>query len=364
MNPAEPRHALLEARRVVVKVGTSVVSRPDGRLAVGRIGALAEGVAALHADGRQVLIVSSGAIGLGVERLGLERRPRSVIDQQACAAAGQGTLMAMYDLTLSRLGLTAAQVLLTEADFHHRSHYVSLAATLERLLSLGAVPLLNENDVVATEHLSVFGDNDRLAALVASNIDCDALVLLSDVDSVYTAPPSQPDSERIRIWDDRPVVIGERSAGGTGGMAAKLRAAQMAAQAGVTAVIASGTQSDTLGRLFAGEDVGTVFPATPGLSRRRRWLAFATAPQGVIHVNAGARAALVDRHASLLQPGVVRVDGDWAVPSVVEIAHEGNAFARGLCQRSADEVRTALGSVARDQIVVHRDQLAVLSETA
>ena len=365
------REALRTARRIVLKVGTSVVSRPDGRIAVGRVGTLAEGVAALHAEGRQILVVSSGAIGLGVERLGFERRPRGLVEQQACAAAGQGVLMAMYDQTFSRLGLTAAQVLLTEADFHHRPRYVNLAATLERLLTLGAVPLINENDVVTTDHLAVFGDNDRLAALVATNIDCDALVLLSDVDGVYTAPPGEPGSERVATWaaregaqdrlEDR-VQLGGASAGGTGGMHAKISAAELAARAGVPTVIASGHAPGTLGQVFAGADVGTLFPATAGLSQRRRWLAFATAPAGALQINDGARRALVERQASLLQPGIVGVEGDWAGPAVVRIEHGGAEIARGQCTRDAAEVRAALGSTERGNVVVHRDQLAVLVE--
>jgi glutamate 5-kinase len=252
-------------------------------------------------------------------------------------------------------------VLLTEEDFHHRSRYVTLAATLERLLSLGAVPLINENDVVSTDHLAVFGDNDRLAALVAANIDCDALVLLSDVDGVYTAPPGEPGATRIAVWSDGDEVrLGAKSAGGTGGMSAKLGAARMAARVGVTAVIASAYQGDVLQRLFAGDDVGTMFPAEPGLSRRRRWLAFATAPQGTLHVNAGARAALVERQASLLQPGIEGVDGDFAAGAVVRVLHGGVEVARGVCQHDAARVRAALGSTARGNVVVHRDQLAVL----
>ena len=305
-------------------------------------------------------IVSSGAIGLGVERLGFDQRPRSIVDQQACAAAGQGSLIAMYEQTLSRLGITAAQVLLTEADFNDRARYVSLAETLERLLALGAVPLLNENDVVATEHLAIFGDNDRLAALVAANIHCDALVLLTDVDGVYTGPPTEPGSVRIDTWDDAPVRIGERSAAGTGGMGAKLKAAQQAAKAGVTAVIASGYAGDTLPRLFAGEALGTVFAAEAGLSRRRAWLAFATAPRGAVHVNDGAKEALLERGASLLQPGIVKVTGDWTAPAVVSVVHQGRELARGLCQADAQLVRGALGSTERDRVVVHRDQLAIL----
>lgn len=339
------------------------MTRPDGRLAVGRMGAVAEAVAALHQQGRQVLLVSSGAIGLGVEQLGFERRPRSLVDQQACAAAGQGTLVTTYDHLFSRLGLTLAQVLLTEDDFHRRARYISLGQTLERLLGLGAIPLINENDVVAAEHLSVFGDNDRLAALVSIHLACDALVLLSDVDSVRTAPPGDPASERIAVMtDDRKVSLGPASAGGTGGMQAKIRAARLAAREGVTTVVASGFLPDTLSRVMRDDDVGTRFPAASRRPSRQRWLALATVPEGTLHVNEGARRALVERRASLLQPGIIAVEGSFGPHAVVRIVHDDTEIARGQCTRNAATITAALGSTERDQVVVHRDALAILQE--
>ena len=357
--------ALAGARRIVIKVGTSVVTRPDGKLAVGRMGALAEGVAALHAQDRQVIVVSSGAIGLGLEPLGFTRRPRSVVDQQACAAAGQGALVGMYDRLFSSLGLTLAQVLLTEDDFHRRGRYVSLGQTLERLLSLGAVPLMNENDVVATQNLSVFGDNDRLAALVATHLACDALVLLTDVDAVRTAPPGDPTSQRIPVMhDDQEVTLGPTSAVGRGGMAAKIRAARLAAKEGVASVIASGFAPDTLPRLLAGDDLGTWFPPAPRRSSRQRWLSLATVPVGALHVNDGARRALVEGRASLLQPGITSVEGAFDAMAIVRIVHDGTEFARGQVTRDASGIQAALGSPERDQVVVHRDLLAILPEVS
>ncbi len=358
MHPA--RQTIATARRVVVKVGTAVVARKEGGVALGRLGHLVETLASLRAAGREVVLVSSGAIDLRVSHLGLPRRPKGVVDQQACAAVGQGMLMALYDTFFGRLGLAPAQVLLTEHDFHERNRVVSLAATLERLLAQGTVPVINENDVVSASQLSIFGDNDRLAALVASHLDGDALVLLSDVDALYTKPPTEPDAERVSIYEGDAVTIGALSAGGRGGMGAKVEAASLAARAGVTTVIASGAKHGALERVLAGEDEGTLFPAASGLSRRRRWIAFSTAPQGRIDVNGGARAALQERQASLLAPGVVGVDGAFAAGAVVQIAHDGAVFARGVAKLSSDEVKASMGAGPKGRPVVHRDDVVLL----
>lgn len=358
-----PRTALRDARRVVIKVGTAVVSRDDGGVALGRLGALVERIRDLRSEGREVLLVSSGAIGLGVERLGFDKRPTNVADLAACAAAGQGLLMGLYDSFFSHLGLRVAQVLLTEDDFHRRHRYVTLAATLERLLALGAVPLINENDVVSTDHLAVFGDNDHLAALVAANTDCDALALLSDVDAVYTQPPSEPGAERIPVYDEgQQVVVGGTSAGGRGGMGSKVAAAEVAARSGVTTVIATGLDASVLSAAFAGVDVGTVFPARRRPNRRRRWLAFATAPVGRIEVNAGAHEAMVERQASLLAPGVVGVDGEWEAGEVVSLVFDGREFARGVCAQPASRVREAMGRPVRGKALVRRNYSVILEE--
>ena len=356
------RKTLADARRIVVKVGTGVVTDPDGRLALGRLGHLVEQLADLQRAGREMLLVSSGAIGLGVQQLGLGRRPKEAVDRQACAAAGQGALIGLYDGLFQRLGVPAAQVLLTEADFVDRKRYTTMSATLERLLALGAVPVINENDVVSgLGGDRVFNDNDRLAALVAGGLGGDALVLLTDVPGVLTAPPDDPTAQRVVTWDaQQQVVVGAASAGGTGGIAAKVQAANIAAQMGVDAVIASGFEPGTLLAVLAGADRGTWFPARPGMSRRRQWLAFASAPQGTLVVNAGARDALVQAGASLLAPGVLSVEGDFQAGAVVAIACDGVDIARGVCARSSAEVASSIGSAERGKALVHRDQLALL----
>lgn len=368
-DPLDPRAALAAGRRIVVKVGTAVVARPDGRLALGRIAHLVEQLHALQAAGRQVVLVSSGAVGLGAERLGFDRPPTAVVDRQACAAAGQGALVATYDTLLGRLGGRCAQVLLTEEDFHVRRRHVNLAATLDRLLGLGVLPIVNENDTVSTAEIAlhgptVFGDNDRLGALVAAGIGADALVLLTDVDGVYDRPPAEPGAQRLSVWSGEDVRLGTASSLGRGGMGAKLASAGVAARAGVPVVVASGHDPTVLGRLFAGEDVGTVVPATGTMSSKRRWLAFASAPQGRLSVNDGARRALIEEGASLLAIGVDAVDGAWDAGAIVSIVDaRGEEFARGRCDRSAEDLRALLARGApRGRALVHRDHVVLFEE--
>lgn len=360
------RTALASAHRIVVKVGTGVVARPDGGLALGRMGALVEQLHDLRQSGHEVLLVSSGAVGLGARRLGLAGRPEGVVQRQACAAAGQGALMSFYDGLFRRLGGACAQVLLTEEDFHFRQRFNNLTATLEQLLALGAVPVLNENDTLSTAELAlstgprkggVFGDNDRLSALVATYLGADLLVLLSDVDAVYTHPPGHPEAQPIPTWSAATTFEeGAGSALGRGGMGSKIRAAQLAARGGVPALISSGDTPRILSRVLSGEPIGTLFPATEGMPRRKAWLAFGTAPRGAVHINAGAATALLERGASLLAVGVVRTEGDFAAGELVRILDAaGTELARGTASRGAAELD-------RDprRPLVHRDHLVIL----
>lgn len=354
-------------RRVVVKVGTGVVAREDGGLALGRMGALVEQIHDLRGQGIEVLLVSSGAVGLGARRLGFSRRSqvKGVVDRQACAAAGQGALMAFYDALFQRLGTTSAQVLLTEEDFHFRQRFNNLTATLERLLRLGAVPVLNENDTLSTAELalakrgpergSVFGDNDRLSALVATYMRADLLVLLSNVDAVYTEPPGTLGARPIRVFSEKTAFVeGTTSTLGRGGMGSKIEAARLAARGGVTAVIGSGDDRHILRRILDGEAVGTRFDAHPDaqrMPRRKAWLAFATGTAAAtVHINAGARTALLERGASLLAVGVERVEGQFSAGDVVEIVHEGERIARGLAAHS--DLLSAPPLVHRDHLVL------------
>ena len=353
-------------RRVVVKVGTGVVARDDGGLALGRMGALVEQLHELRSQGIEVLLVSSGAVGLGARRLGFSKRSqvKGVVDRQACAAAGQGALMAFYDALFQRLGTTSAQVLLTEEDFHFRQRFNNLTATLERLLRLGAVPVLNENDTLSTAELaldkgpergSVFGDNDRLSALVATYLRADLLVLLSNVDAVYTEPPGTLGARPIRVFSEKTAFVeGTTSTLGRGGMGSKIEAARLAARGGVTAFIGSGDDRHILRRILDGEAVGTRFDAQPDaqrMPRKKAWLAFATGTAAAtFHINAGARTALLERGASLLAVGVERVEGQFSAGDVVEIVHEGERIARGLADHT--DLLSAPPLVHRDHLVL------------
>ncbi|MBI3848226.1 MAG: glutamate 5-kinase, partial [Planctomycetes bacterium] len=317
---AAVRQRVANARRVVVKVGTNVILRDDGAVALGRIYSLIESVATLRQRGKEVLLVSSGAVGLGAQKLRLEKKPNTLVLKQACAAIGQSRLMAVYEEGFEKLGLVTAQVLLTEDDFTNRTRYLNLSATLEALLKLGVVPILNENDTVSTIELEtavdgakrppVFGDNDRLSALVMSKIAADLLVILSDVDGLYTANPTTNAAARLVSVVPEITVEVERFAEGggsrgRGGMRTKLEAARIAIRSGGIAVIANGRAEAVLDRVFAGDEIGTVFLPESSLHGKRRWIAYASAIAGSVRVNDGAKSALVERKASLLPAGVV-----------------------------------------------------------
>jgi glutamate 5-kinase len=358
------RRTLRDAHRLVVKLGTQVVTRDGVDLALERLRALIGEMAELRRTGRQVVLVSSGAVGMGMRVLGLKERPRSLGLRQACAAVGQGHLMGVYTSGFAALGLTAAQVLLTQEDLGDRDRALCLRTTLMRLLELGTVPVLNENDSVSVRELvehearsggmgrgpPVFGDNDGLSARVAVCLDADLLVMLSNVDGLYTASPElDPTATRIRelpAVDDEALARagGFISSGGTGGMASKLEAARLAVAEGTTVVIASGAEPRVIERLLAGEDLGTLIPA--GEHRRARWrhIAISARAQGALVVNAGAIKALGERKASLLPIGVTAVEGAFEKGDVVEIRDgSGRIHGRGLVNYDAEACRKLAG---------------------
>jgi len=370
---------LTRIRRLVVKVGSGLITAREAGLDPGRIGALADELAAVRHHGTEVALVSSGAVVAGMARLKLQVRPRSIPEKQAAAAVGQSALMEHYETAFARHGVTVAQILLTQADVSARARYLNARNTLTTLLGYGVVPIINENDTVAVEEIK-FGDNDNLSALVAQLIDADLLVLLTDVDGLYTGDPSRdpqarkldtveavtPEIERL-VWSDADRVA-------VGGMATKLQAAQKAAASGVPMVIASGREPGTLARVLRGEPVGTYFPPRGDrLAARKRWIAFAVPPQGRLLVDAGARQALIERGKSLLPSGVVDIEGDFDAGEVVALCAadgDGKEFARGLVNFDAQELRTIrraktteieslLGYKSFDE-VVHRDNLVVL----
>ncbi len=375
----EPRRpGVANAHRVVLKVGTGVLAHRGGRLALARLFAVVEAAAELRELGREVLLVSSGAVGLGKDALSLARTPEELMERQACAAVGQTRLMGLYDGGFSRLGLVCGQVLLAPGDFDDRMRYLNLRGTLTALLRHGVVPVINENDAVSTDELAfvegaprpTFGDNDRLSALVAAKLDADLLVLLTDVDGVYDRDPRVDESARLLSRVDEPDSLasalgGPGSAAGRGGMRSKVEAAALAARGGCHAVVASGLDADVLPRVLAGEEVGTWFPARRALGARRRWIAFAVAPRGALELDAGAVEALRQRGASLLAAGVVRVEGEFREGDVVELRGPGGeAVGRGMVYCDAASARAWVGGrppsgVRNHHALVHRDHLAL-----
>ena len=357
------RSAVAAAPRLVVKVGSSSLTTAAGGLDPARLDALVD---ALAARAGQLVLVSSGAIAAGLAPLGLSRRPRDLATQQAAASVGQMLLVQRYASAFARHGRTVGQVLLTADDVVRRSHYRNAQTTLDRLLVLGVVPVVNENDAVATEEIR-FGDNDRLAALVAHLVRADALVLLSDVDGLYDGDPRTPGARLVPEvrgpQDLQGVVIGgSGSAGvGSGGMASKVDAAAIATAAGVPVLLAATAQVDAALR---GEG-GTLFAPTgtraPG---RLLWLAHASTPRGRLLLDAGAVRAVVDRRLSLLPAGVTGVEGEFAAGDPVELAGpDGLPIARGLVAYDAAELPALLGRSTRElglREVVHRDDLVLL----
>jgi glutamate 5-kinase len=373
----DARRALRTARRLVVKVGSGLVTAPGLGPDPDRIERLAADIAAARRADREVVLVSSGAIATGMARLALAERPRSIPEKQAAAAVGQSALMWQYEIAFKRHGLAVGQVLLTAHDIGDRTRYLNARNTLLALLGFGVVPIVNENDTVAVEEIKV-GDNDNLSALVASLIEADLLVLLTDVEGLYTADPARhPGAARLDIvetvTDEILMMAGAREDGvSVGGMATKLQAAQKAAASGVPMVIASGREPGMLARIVAGEPVGTCFlPKADRLGARKRWIAFAVPPQGRLAVDAGAARALIRQGRSLLPSGVTGVDGEFGAGEVVAVVDgDGREFARGLVNFDAGELRrirgvktheieARLGYKAVDE-VIHRDNLVVL----
>lgn len=367
------RAAVGAARRVVVKVGSSSLTSLSGGLDPARLDRLVDALAARRATGSQVVLVSSGAIAAGLSPLGLVKRPRDLATQQAAAAVGQLLLAQAYGASFARHGRAIGQVLLTADDMIRRAHYRNAQRTLERLLGLDVLPVVNENDTVATDEIRV-GDNDRLAALVAHLIGADALVLLSDVDALYDGPPSRPGSQRIPVVtgpdDIAHVEIGGSSSKvGTGGMATKIEAARIATAAGVVTVV---TAADRLTEVLSGGDVGTLFLPIGVRGRSRRlWLRHATTARGRLVVDDGAVAALVQRQKSLLPAGIIGVEGSFLSGDPVDVCGpDGTTIARGLVNYSSAELPPLLGRSTRElaaalgpeyeREVIHRDHLVIL----
>nr|WP_091673491.1 glutamate 5-kinase [Amycolatopsis marina] len=366
----DTREAIASARRLVVKVGSSALTTAGDGLDTARLDALVDAIADRISRNTQLVLVSSGAIGAGLAPLALAARPRDLATQQAAASVGQLALAHAYAESFGRYSLTVGQVLLTSDDVVRRAHYRNAQRTFSRLLALGAVPVVNENDTVATEEIR-FGDNDRLAALVAHLIGADALVLLSDVDALYDGDPRDGATRKVAEVtgesDLDGLVVGMSSSGlGTGGMVSKVAAARTAAAAGIPVLLAAATQSaEALGVA----DVGTAFtPAGTRLSARRFWLGYAAGSSGRLHLDHGAVEAVLTRRRSLLAAGVTGVDGDFQAGDVVDLVDAAQrVVARGVVSFDAMELPELVGRSSHDlpaeqrREVVHADDLVPLS---
>ncbi|SMB92845.1 glutamate 5-kinase [Thermanaeromonas toyohensis ToBE] len=377
MTAAECRRTLRNSKRLVVKVGTSTLTHPSGKLNLERLERVVRELADQVNAGRQVILVTSGAVGAGMGRLGLKEKPRTLPEKQAAAAVGQGILMHMYEKLFAEYGIIVAQILLTRDDLADRRRYLNARHTLGTLLRLGVLPIINENDTVAVEEIRV-GDNDTLSALVAGLVDADVLILLTDSEGLYTSNPQTcPEAKLIHVVEEITPEIeslagGSSSTWSTGGMVTKIQAARLATSFGIPVVIASGFLPGQVAAILRGEEVGTLFlPREHRAQARKRWLAYGPSVQGKIIVDAGAARALIHSGKSLLPSGIVSVEGEFDQGSLVSIIGPGGQeIARGMANYSAEEIRRIQGKKTSEILavlgykdydeVVHRDNLIIL----
>ena len=348
--------------RVVVKLGTGVLTDSRKQIDPAQLEQIVAQVAALRKAGKEVVVVTSGAVGAGMGALGFDTRPADLAEKQACAAVGQSRLMSTYEKLFAKHDLVVAQVLLTHDDLEHHERHLNARNTLVTLLGHGVVPIINENDAVSFTEIKV-GDNDMLSALVASLLPADLLVILTTVDGVIENF-GQPNAKVISSIGQIDAGL-EKIAGGTtsetavGGMATKIQAAKIVVRSGIPLVIASGQKRDVLATILSGADEGTLFVAQAGkLQGRKRWIAFFHHPKGALFVDDGAKKALREAGKSLLPPGVSRCEGDFAAGEVIRICDvDGTEFARGIAKFTAEEIRSR--TLARVELV-HRDDLVIL----
>lgn len=371
------------AQRIVFKFGTNVLRNENGEISLSRVYSFVEDLSKLYKQGKEIIIVTSGAVGLGAKKLGVDSS-ESMAVKQACAACGQSLLMSMYAHGFDAYGITVAQILLTEEDFSNRKKYLSLNDTLNTLLSLNAIPIINQNDTVSTEELEqyheelqiCFSDNDKLAALVASKLDADLLVILSDVNGLYDDNPKENPNAHIipvveKLDDTLKQYAQNASAGGRGGMKTKLEAANVVTRSGGCALIANGKIPQIISKLFNGLESGTIFLPTESLPGKKRWIAYATNVLGQIVVNDGAKKAILEKDSSLLPIGVVEVRNDFRRGDVVGIVDSnGVEFARGVANYNfsdaqkiagvhSDKILETLGYKNYDAIIT-RDNIVLL----
>ena len=372
------RHEIISKAHVaVIKVGTNVLADSLGHLDRHRIQSLADQLQRVWASGRKLALVTSGAIGAGVGKLGLGKRPTDLSQLQACAAVGQSALMQHYQECLAPHGIHTAQILLTAGDFDNRARYLNARNTIRTLFEYNALPIINENDTVSVAEIK-FGDNDRLAAMVTNLLRAPLLVLLTNVDGLYSDDPRiNPEAALVSVVPKIDLAVTNLAATttstlGTGGMQSKLRAARLATAAGESVIMANGSLDGILDRVFAGEPVGTLFlPHGQDVPAWKRWLGFTARPLGSLRIDAGAKRALLELGRSLLPVGVVAIQGEFGKGDVISICDEkGEEVARGLCNYSSDDasrllgknteqIANLLGSISYPELV-HRDNLVVV----
>lgn len=374
----DTREELTKAKRIVVKVGTSTLTHKTGKLNFYRIEKLVRELSDLANRDKEIVLVTSGAIGAGLDRLGLKERPKVIPEKQALAAIGQGILMHTYEKLFGEYGQTVAQVLLTRENSLRHNQYINSRNALLTLLKMGVIPVINENDAVSVDELKI-GDNDTLSATVATLVDADALIILSDIEGVYTADPQADESAELlgeiaKITPEIEALAGGAGSKlGTGGMYTKIQAAKIAVNAGVAMVIASGSRDGVVRDVLAGEPIGTVFPAKEcHLKVRKSWLAFGTRISGDIVVDDGCAKALLKGGSSLLAAGIVSAEGDFAPGNTVRVLSPGGReIARGIVNYGADGLQKIIGKNTREfpalldgklyDEVIHRDNMVLMA---
>jgi len=370
------RESFKDCRRIVVKVGTSTLTHPNGQLNLGRMEHIVRELADLHNQDIEVLLVSSGAIGTGANLMGLKKVPRTLPEKQALAAIGQGALLHMYEKFFAEYGKTVAQVLLTREDLDERMRYLNATNTLLAILNMKVIPIINENDTVVVEEIR-FGDNDMLSTVVAGIVDADLLIILSDVDGFYDQDPRICDeaclqSEIYEITGDMEENSTNRGITfSSGGMLTKLKGARICMAAGIPLIIANSSENNVIRRIMAGEKLGTLFyPREEKMHARKKWIAFGTALHGKVIIDAGAATALLKKGKSLLASGIVKVEGGFERGAVVAVLDsEGREIARGMANYNAEETRRIAGQKSADiekilgqkdyDEVIHRNNLWV-----
>ncbi|MFA7658215.1 MAG: glutamate 5-kinase [Candidatus Gastranaerophilaceae bacterium] len=378
------RKKIKQANRIVIKFGTNILTNDEGEVSLPRIYSFIEDVSKLKKSGKEIILVTSGAVGLGKKKLGFESTD-AVAMKQACAAIGQSKLMSIYESAFDQYNLVVAQILLTEDDFSQRKKYLSLRTTLNKLLELNVIPIINQNDTVSTIELDelytdmqvCFSDNDKLSALVASELDADLLVILSDIDGLFDSnPKTNPDAKIISIVEQVTKEIldyGEdASAGGRGGMKTKLEAARLVTRSGGTVLIANGKIPSVISQIFSEKEIGTIFlPHEEMLSGKQRWIGYATNILGKIIVNYGAKKAIIEKDSSLLPVGLVGVINEFKKGEVVSILDENEReIARGIVNYNSDDCKKIIGTQSEEiskilgyknyDAIITRDNITVL----